>query len=75
VALSRRLLRIRQAWQLSANARQYRLMGGRSAWEPDHRRYRQRARDMSRHLRRVFASAPELEREALEHVLAAARRP
>lgn len=75
VALSRRLLSIRQAWQLSANARQYRLMGGGSAWEIARRRFRQRARDLSRHLRRVFAAAPELEREALEHVLAAARQP
>ena len=37
------------------------------------RSYRQSARDRGRHLRRLFATAPQLEREALEHVLAAAR--
>ena len=74
VALSTRLLHIRHAWQMSINARQYSLLGGGATWERERRHYRQRARDMSRHLRRVFASAPELEREALEHVLAAARQ-
>ena len=74
VALSTRLLHIRHAWQMSINARQNSLLGGGATWERERRQYRQRARDLSRHLRRLFATAPELEREALEHVLAAARR-
>ena len=67
--LRRRLPRIQAAWRSHAfwsvcpGARDL----ARSA--------RQSARDRSRHLRRVFHCASDLERAALEHALAAARQP